>query len=278
MLRIVGSPDYRKYDDAIALLVDEADSPDFERHYLNVLRRVVSFDLAMIAIYDGDHIRSPIGGNLPYSVGDHVLETYGKRTYGYSPFYQRHRRGLASGVYFMTELARSGRLRKPTRNLDVLEIDDREEVGYATVGWPRRLTELDIAIRLSSTQTAQVALYRTGGARFNPGEIDGLLGMRNTLIAIYGRFWRERQKRASPASDTLDGALRHLATGALSRREFETLRLVAEGLSAEAIAARLGVGRETVKTHKKRAYQKLGIGSRTDLFARLLACPRQPTD
>jgi DNA-binding NarL/FixJ family response regulator len=57
---------------------------------------------------------------------------------------------------------------------------------------------------------------------------------------------------------------------ALSRREQETLALLAEGLSNKLIAARLGISPETVNVHLRRIYEKLHVHSRTEATLKYL--------
>ena len=55
----------------------------------------------------------------------------------------------------------------------------------------------------------------------------------------------------------------------MTERERQTLRLIAQGLSAPAIGATLHLSTATVKTHLQHIYAKLGVSNRAraSLFA-----------
>jgi DNA-binding NarL/FixJ family response regulator len=53
----------------------------------------------------------------------------------------------------------------------------------------------------------------------------------------------------------------------LTGREREVLTLLAQGLQLDEIAARLGIGSETVRTHVRKAGERLGAANRTNAVA-----------
>lgn len=58
------------------------------------------------------------------------------------------------------------------------------------------------------------------------------------------------------------------STVRLTRREHQVVRLVADGRTNDEIGAALGIGTKTVETHLARLFERLGVGSRTELATR----------
>lgn len=56
---------------------------------------------------------------------------------------------------------------------------------------------------------------------------------------------------------------------ALTRRQAEVLRLMAQGKTQDQIASELSVHVQTVKNHRTGAYQRLGVSSMTEAYIAL---------
>jgi two-component system, NarL family, nitrate/nitrite response regulator NarL len=67
-----------------------------------------------------------------------------------------------------------------------------------------------------------------------------------------------------PARPTRSDAV---AGTVLTNREREILALLADGLANKQIAARLGISKNTVKTHLELLFDKLGVSSRAEAVA-----------
>ncbi len=72
---------------------------------------------------------------------------------------------------------------------------------------------------------------------------------------------------AALASAAIDGRIKAVGAPALTSREVEVLELLAEGMSHQAIADRLEIGAETVRTHARKAAGRLGAKTRTQAVA-----------
>jgi DNA-binding NarL/FixJ family response regulator len=83
---------------------------------------------------------------------------------------------------------------------------------------------------------------------------------------------RERLRRLAARYPSLRSPLLAAVEGpALTEREAQVAQLVADGTTARAIAASLGIGVRTVETHVAHAYRKLSVGTRAELRIALLA-------
>ena len=71
---------------------------------------------------------------------------------------------------------------------------------------------------------------------------------------VAGKLMESLRRGAEPGSEVLE---------TLSQREREVLTLMAEGLSNQTIAERLGIGEKTVKTHVSNVLGKLNVSDRT---------------
>jgi len=63
----------------------------------------------------------------------------------------------------------------------------------------------------------------------------------------------------------------------LGRREFEVLRLMAQGATNDRVACTLGISPGTVKTHVKNILRKLDASNRAEAVCRLMSTEPQPS-
>ena len=125
----------------------------------------------------------------------------------------------------------------------------RAEAGFAALSMPFELARTEL-LRLSA-----VSVVSAGGQPIDPLVVDELAARLDDLGAAP---FAARARALVPARPSGVGS-------ALTRRELEIARLVAEGRSNAQIAAELFVSVRTVTSHLDHAYTKLGIGSRAAL-------------
>jgi LuxR family transcriptional regulator, maltose regulon positive regulatory protein len=86
-------------------------------------------------------------------------------------------------------------------------------------------------------------------------------GMKEYVHRLRSAFGAHPNAHSSPSTP-------HPSAEPLTAREREVLRLIAEGLSNQELAARLHLSPQTVKVHTRNIYSKLGVASRTQAVAR----------
>lgn len=106
--------------------------------------------------------------------------------------------------------------------------------------------------------------------KFSEGEVGRLLDMAGTLLALAGKHADlvTRQSELSLALTSLPTIVDCMAHAPenLPRRETEVCARILFGVSSIGIGLELNIGEETVKTYRKRAYQRLGIATQRELL------------
>lgn len=112
-----------------------------------------------------------------------------------------------------------------------------------------------------------VNLYRhEGQGCFAGADVENLASVALPLIAAVRRHI-DCLVAHDPAATMRDRLMRHHP--ALTERELDVLELLLRGLTYDGIAAQLGLGVGTVKTYRARAFERLGIHFKNQLFALL---------
>ena len=102
---------------------------------------------------------------------------------------------------------------------------------------------------------------------FGEGEVENFAELAPLLVAGVRRHidWQAH----SPAAADRRAALRQRCA-ALTERELDVLERLLQGMSYDGIAADMGLSAATVKTYRARAFERLGIHFKSELFARFL--------
>jgi len=82
-------------------------------------------------------------------------------------------------------------------------------------------------------------------------------------------LWREGVPTAVPSPGEAAPQAAAAAADGLTQREREVALLVADGLRSREVAERLGIASQTVKSHLKTIFDKLGVRNRVELARRL---------
>jgi probable transcriptional regulatory protein narL len=131
-----------------------------------------------------------------------------------------------------------------------------------------------LAREASEAGAAVVAMSASGveGEAAVRSDADGSHGSRavvpkETLLLGGGVIWRVLQRVAASEIGDVDKAAVPPMARPLSDKERYVIELYALGLTTQSVAHRMSVAESTVKTYARRAYKKLGVGSRAEAVA-----------
>lgn len=114
---------------------------------------------------------------------------------------------------------------------------------------------------------------------FSDGQVAALEGMAPALLALTQKHLALAQLPAAASrdeSDTLPALTQRLKrlNSRLTARELDVCARLLQGMTQEGVAADLGLGLPTVRTYRNRAFARLGIHFRNELFALVLTSPQ----
>ncbi|MGJ7487112.1 helix-turn-helix transcriptional regulator [Variovorax sp. LT2P21] len=138
-----------------------------------------------------------------------------------------------------------------------------------------------VAERVSIAQTQDdggvfaINFYRHGHQRaFSDAVLDSFGTLAPALLALVRKHMALSPPYGPSAADAsahdMEGRLRSLCPALTERERAVCVRLL-QGMTQDGIASDLGLALPTVKTYRNRAFARLGIHFRNELFARVLA-------
>lgn len=262
------------WDHQVARIIDYVDSDELPCRLVNGLSALVSFAMSTVFILRGQSRPICIYENFPPSIDKIGIDNFINGTYVLNPLYLAHLNGIEQGVYRIRDLAPDGYFTSGFTETHKVIAAPEEEISYVTEGWPRGYEELDIVVPIDDV-TFEIDIHKSskdGG--FSESDIQILSSKMPVIGAIVRKFWQLRSDKLAlkPRDASINEIYENFGAPDLSLREREVIRYVLRGHSSGSIALNLDVSITTIKTHRKRAYQKLNISSQSELFSMFLNC------
>jgi len=125
--------------------------------------------------------------------------------------------------------------------------------------------QLSVPLRVSDHSYETLVVVR-GGEPFTDAEFEFGCALQPALAALY-----TQAHRFAAVTHGMGGMAADCRDHTLTRRETAVVGLLAEGLTAVAIAHRLGISSRTVHKHLEHAYAKLGVRDKVTAVTRARA-------
>lgn len=156
-----------------------------------------------------------------------------------------------------------------TASLIRADLEDADYCHLRPRVYPIVRDRLVVCGRRDSLDIGLSVLRATANEKFGNGAIERLAETSNTLLSAMAKHANFITGRADPGAaldDLAEIAQCVAARSELPRREVEVCARVLYGMSTLGISLDIGIGEESVRTYRKRAYQRLQIGTERELL------------
>lgn len=156
-------------------------------------------------------------------------------------------------------------------------VEDIPDPEYRTVCYEANDTAHRFAVYrpLAAGGGLLIGLYRPrGAADFSGSDLRFLSATAAWLAEAAEQRWRAMPPAGQVRADALDALIAEAGVKP-SRREYEVLAAIADGLTLSAASERLGIEASSAVTYRNRGFSKLGLRSRAEYFTRLLQASRR---
>ncbi|WP_179401034.1 helix-turn-helix transcriptional regulator [Burkholderia guangdongensis] len=248
----------------IATVIDALDGPHFWPRLVRVLERHVAVD-AWVALRfarnGAPHVCAEQA--LPDGQVDLLFQEYVSTFYQLDPFYLDAFERRESGFHALADVAP----------------DNFTATEYYQRYFQRNIIGDEVHFNVAVDSDHVIGFSLSKRQRYDAREMSLLTLVAPWVIALMQQRLRfedvGRPAPSMPAADIRSPDLRErlvmfserVGHGALTAREIDVTMLSLSGHSSRAIADRLAISFETVRTYKKHIYAKLGVGSQSSLFS-----------
>ena len=225
----------------------------------HVLRLLIAFDILMVFSYTGAERPDCLYHNMPEDRAETVISAYSAGPYLLDPFYGAASDPTVVGVRQLKAMAPDQFYSSEYYRRHYVRTGIRDEVGFVCRPEGRS------AVVLSFTRPQ-------GEPGFSRRDLARVHAAEPVLRTLLERHYA----MASPSTrtpalvDPINAALDAMTNGILTPREIEVTSLILRGHSSLSIGENLQIAEGTVKIHRKNIYQKLQIGSQSELFSRFI--------
>ena len=239
---------------------------------IKLIKFRIKIDAAILIIYRPESKPILLNSTFKEKRAKLGLNNYINDTFVLNPAYLSFKKGETRGITKITEISGKDSIQSVHyTNYKIKEARD-EDLGFLTEGWPERLEEISILFDLPNKEMGELAIFKKKISGFNNSDLNTLQVLEPLIHSIFKNHWSTvRQsiirKNSMPTKNTRYDSF---GENTLSPREMEVAKLIFEGHSGNSIAANLDIAIETVKSHRKNMYKKLGIGSQQELFSRYI--------